>query len=140
MHRKEKGTLIYPAGVFNPADWLRFILLDLFDQEWSDLKLGDDALRALQVGIMTGPDRPKVMPHTGGMRKIRLGDKASNRGKSGAYRIGYAYYPAYGTVLLITVWGKNEKDDLTRADCKAIAALIKEIQDILDSGGFDEKR
>jgi hypothetical protein len=134
MHKKEKGTLIYPSGVFDPSDWLLFIHLHLFDDEWSELKLDDDDLRALQVAIMAGPNRHPVVPHTGGMRKIRFSDEASHRGKSGAYRIGYAFFPAYATVLLITVWGKSDKSDLTMADRKAIASMIREIQEILDSG------
>jgi hypothetical protein len=120
------------ASQFNPAEWLRFVHLDLFESEWNDWDLDDDDLLDLQFLIMAKPDRGKVAPGSGGMRKVRFVDRRSSRGKSGAYRIGYAYFPAYGTVLLITVWGKHEKSDLSRSDYAAIAAMIREIQKQLD--------
>ena len=68
------------------------------------------------------------------MRKIRCGDERANRGKSGAYRIYYSYFQAHGIVLLATVFGKGEADDLTDAGKAAMAALIREIDSQLESG------
>jgi mRNA-degrading endonuclease RelE of RelBE toxin-antitoxin system len=136
MHSKERHTLVYPVWVFDPSDWLRFVHLRLFEGEWSDLKLGDDALRGLEVAILAGPDRHPVVAGTGGLRKIRFAEPGSNRGKSGSYRVGYVYFPDYHTILLVTVWGKNEKSDLSKADRNAIAGVIQEIKELLDRGGI----
>lgn len=80
---------------------------------------------------MAGPNLHPVVQGTGGLRKIRFAEPGSHRGKRGAYRIGYAYFPDDHTVLLVTVWGKNEKTDLSKADRNAIAAVIEEIKELL---------
>jgi hypothetical protein len=72
----------------------------------------------------SGPSRPPVIQGTGGLRKIRFTEPGSGRGKSGAYRVCYAYFPEFGTVALVVIFGKNEKDNLTKADRNAISAVI----------------
>ena len=42
--------------------------------------------------------------------------------------MGYVQFPEYGFILLVTVWGKNDKSDLCAADRNAIGTLIKEIR------------
>jgi len=136
MHQKERRTLVYPVAVFEPSDWLRFIQSQAFTRDWKAHGLTDDDLRALEVGIMAGPNRCPVMPGAGRLRKIRFEDSHSNRGKSGAYRICYVYFEEYGSVWLVTLFGKNEKSNLTKADKNAIAKLIKEIEELLESGAL----
>ena len=104
----------------------------MFENEWADLKLDDDALQVLQIMLMAGADRHPVVPGTGGLRKIRFSEPGSNRGKSGSYRVGYAHFPDYQTVLLITVWGKTESSNLPAGDRKAIAEVIQEIRELLN--------
>lgn len=120
--------------VFDPSDWPKFILLDVFDEEWSANQLDDHALNVLQLNIKANPVRYPVIPGTQGLRKIRLADPGSNRGKSGSYRVGYVSFPDHGVILLVTVWGKNEKSNLTKADRNAIAALILRFKALLDRG------
>lgn len=134
MHTKEQFTLSYPSVDFEPSDWLRFIHLDPFTRKWAKLGLTDDDLRGLETAIMTASDRAPVLTGTGGLRKIRLASPKSNRGKSKAFRACYALFPDYGIALLVTVYGKNEKDDLSQADCHAIARVIQLIQEQLDQG------
>lgn len=134
MRTKERLTLVYPIGYFDPTDWLRFIQLHSFTGEWADLKLGDDDLLALEITVMAAPTGQPVVRGTGGLRKIRFAVKGSNRGKSGSYRVGYVDFPDCHIVLLVTVWGKNEKSNLSKADCNAIAGLIADVKDLLDRG------
>jgi len=131
MHLKSQGTLSYPASDFEPMDWLRFIHLAPFDRKWTDLGLDDDDLRALQIMIMAGPDRFPVVLDTGGLRKIRFGRRGA-RGKSGGFRIGFAYFPNNAIVLLITVFAKNEQSDLSGADRRAITRIIELIEQQLE--------
>jgi ribosome-binding protein aMBF1 (putative translation factor) len=114
---------------------LRFIHLHLFDREWVELGLTDEDLRALQNAIASSPTRPPVVSGAGGMRKIRFAREGSGRGKSGAYRVGYAYYPAYRTIVLVTAWGKSERANLSQADYHAIARVLQEIEQLLQPGG-----
>jgi hypothetical protein len=105
-------------------DWLRFIHLAPFDRKWTDLGLNDNDLRILQIAIIAGPDRQPVVLDSGGLRKIRFGRAGANQGKRGGFRVGYAYFPDNQIVLLITVYAKNERSNLSAADRKAISRII----------------
>lgn len=59
----------------------------------------------------------------GGLRKLRFAFE--NMGKSGSTRVCYVDFPSKETVYLITIYPKNEKDNLTRAECKNISKLIQ---------------
>jgi hypothetical protein len=50
------------------------------------------------------------------------------RGKRGAYRVGYIRFREFGFILLVTVWGKNDKSDLSASDRNAIAAIVRDIR------------
>jgi len=117
-----------------PSDWLRFVQLDPFAKKWAKLGLADDDLRALEVVIISLGDRSPVIRETGGLRKIRLSPDGTNKGKREAFRVCYVLFPAFGIVLLVTVYGKNEKADLSSADRKAITDVIRAIQEQLDQG------
>jgi hypothetical protein len=124
---------------FQPEEWPRFVGFPAFTRDWERLGLGDAALRALEIEILKGPSRAPVIPGTGGLRKIRFTDSGSCRGKRGAYRVCYVVFPEYGTIALVIVFGKTEKDDLTRADCNAIARMVKSYQAELERE-FDWRR
>ena len=56
----------------------------------------------------------------------RSAGRSSGRGKGGSYRIGYAHFPNPGIILLVEVWAKNEKSDLSQAKRIAVAeALVR---------------
>ena len=110
---------------FKPEEWLRFVRFPAFTRDWERLGLDDTALQALETEILRDPTRPPVIRGTGGLRKIRFAAPGSGRGRSGAYRVCYVDFPEFGTVALVVVFGKNEKDNLTPADRKAIAAAIQ---------------
>jgi hypothetical protein len=62
------------------------------------------------------------VPIGGGVRKFRFARPGG--GKSGGYRVVHFYAPEEGTpVFLITVFAKNEKANLTRAETEAVKAL-----------------
>jgi hypothetical protein len=128
MHLTERRRLVYSPLQFRPEDWLRFVQLSTFSRKWGKLGLTDDDLRALEVVIMTGPSRPAVMRDSGGLRKIRFADESSGRGKSGAFRICYVYFAEYSVVVLITIFDKSEQCNLSVADRRGIASVIREIE------------
>jgi hypothetical protein len=110
---------------FKPEDWLRFVRFPAFTRDWERLGLTDRDLRALEVEILKGPDRPPVIRGTGGLRKVRYVEPGAGRGKSGAFRVCYAVFPEFGTVALAVVFGKSEKDNLTATDRKAVAEVLR---------------
>ena len=127
---------MYFLVAFEPSDWLRFVQSQAFARDWARNGLDDDALRTLEVAIMACPDRWPLIEGTGGLRKIRFADPRSNRGKSGSFRVCYVYFEKYGSVWLVTVFGKNEKSDLSKADKSVISKLIQEIEELLESGAL----
>src|SRR5205085_7863211 len=118
--RRERGDV---AG---EETFYRFIADALFDSKWKRIGLGEVDRRRLEAAIQSNPTLPPVMEGTGGLRKIRLADEEGNRGKSGSYRVCYAYFATNGIVYLVTVFGKGEKDNLNAAEKKAVAKLIRE--------------
>jgi hypothetical protein len=112
-----------------------FIHSRQFDAKWERLKLIDDDLAALQIGIMAGPTVHPTIEGTGGLRKIRFSPVGQNRGKSGGYRVCYVHFEDHGIIFLATVYPKNEKDDLSPADKRAIRQLIAAVKDLLDEKG-----
>jgi hypothetical protein len=112
------------VDLFRPEEWPRFVRFPAFTRDWEHLGLDDSALRALEIEILKAPGKPPVIQGTGGLRKIRFTEPGSGRGKSAAYRVCYVSFPEFGTVALVVIFGKNEKDNLTKADRNAIGAVI----------------
>ena len=60
---------------------------------------------------------------TGGVRKLRWA--RGGRGKSGGVRVIYYFHSEAMPIYLLTVFGKNEKADLSGAERKELAALVR---------------
>ncbi len=133
MHSKEHLKLIHPPSL-RPEDWLRFVLIDPFPGQWARLKLTEAAMQALEVCILSAPLMGSVIPGTGGLRKARFTSPGSDKGKSGAYRVFYVYFPEYGTVILWAIVAKGQSADLRAADRNAIAKQIGRFKRLLDQG------
>ncbi len=61
----------------------------------------------------------------GGLRKVRIAREGG--GKSGGYRMLYVFGGNTMPLFLLTVFAKNEKDNLTKAELAAAVALSKEL-------------
>ncbi|PSJ57252.1 type II toxin-antitoxin system RelE/ParE family toxin [Kumtagia ephedrae] len=83
-----------------------------------------DAERAAAIDLVAwDPHSGDIMQGTGGCRKVRLAGRS--KGKSGGYRIIFAFGSVHFPVFLITVFGKGEKDNLTKAERNNLAKLTK---------------
>jgi hypothetical protein len=70
--------------------------------------------------------RPKtgaIMEGAGGIRKIRWAKEG--KGKSGGVRIIYFFHNEEMPLYLLTLYGKNEKDNLSEGERKALAKLAR---------------
>lgn len=114
--------MIESAGV------LTFIQTAMFVAQFRRLRLTDEDLQQLEKMLIENPEGGKVMARTGGVRKIRFAPPSRRTGKSGALRVCYAWFPAYGTVGLYLIYPKNEKDTLTSDDEKACRLLVQRMQ------------
>lgn len=61
----------------------------------------------------------------GGLRKVRVAREGS--GKSGGYRTLYVFGGTHMPLFLLTVFAKNEKDNLTKAEQAAAVELSKRL-------------
>lgn len=64
--------------------------------------------------IATYPEAGDIIPKAGGVRKIRIAREG--HGKSGSFRVIYYYYTENNPVLLFTVFGKNERANISDAE------------------------
>jgi mRNA-degrading endonuclease RelE of RelBE toxin-antitoxin system len=117
---------------------LWFVQFPTFLREWQRLRLGDEALRALERELIDSPEKAPVIEKTGGLRKLRFAPPGSGKGKSGAYRVCYAYFPAFGTIALFVVFGKNERSDLSAAEARSTAKALKAFEIELRRG-FEQR-
>jgi hypothetical protein len=66
--------------------------------------------------IAYGPTSGDLIPGTGGLRKLRVGRSGS--GKRGGARVIYYFYNEDVPILLMAIYAKNEKADLSERDKK----------------------
>jgi hypothetical protein len=133
-HTQHRAELVYPKGLIQPEDWLRFMELSPFTRRRAELGFTDEDIRALQIGIMIKPDGSPVIPGTGGLRKMRFARKSERRGKRDSYRVLFVHFPKSGLVALVTAYGKNEKDNIDAHDKKLFKEMIHRIETALSDG------
>ena len=86
--------------------------------------LDDDDLARVQRLLLTRPDAGKVIPKSAGLRKLRVA--AKGHGKRGGARIIYYWVASRDRILLLDIYAKNEREDLTAAQLKQLRWLIED--------------
>ena len=76
---------------------------------------------------MKNPKIGAVIKGTDGLKKMRFA--LSNRGKSGSVRVCYVDLEEIEKTILITVYGKKEKDNLSLSERKSIRKLIIQLKE-----------
>jgi hypothetical protein len=94
-----------------------------------DAGMSVDELQAVVNLVAADPQAGEIMPGCGGARKLRVARPGG--GKSGGYRIITYYAGTDVPAFLLTVFGKNEKANLTKAERNGLAALTKILTDSL---------
>jgi mRNA-degrading endonuclease RelE of RelBE toxin-antitoxin system len=84
--------------------------------------LNDDHYAALQSFLAEHPDAGKIIKHSGGIRKLRWA--GSGRGKRGGLRVIYYWWMAKDRISMLTVYAKNERDDLTAEQLKQLRSQL----------------
>jgi len=87
--------------------------------------LDDEAFRVLQSSLLTNPEIGDVIEGTGGLRKMRQGDLRRGKGKRGGLRIIYFWWETGRQFWLFTLYDKNELDDLSPTERKALKDMLK---------------
>jgi len=94
--------------------------------------LDDEGFRALQTTLMQNPQAGDVIQGTGGLRKLRWADPRRGKGKRGGLRIIYYWWQVGSQFWLFTLYGKGEMADLSAAECRALAQLLKQEREARD--------
>ena len=84
--------------------------------------LNDSEKQGIINYLAIHPHAGVVMKGSGGIRKFRWA--LGNRGKSGGVRVIYYYYNASVPLFLLTLFGKNEKANLSKADRNELTKLV----------------
>ena len=102
-----------------------FVELPLFTQQITGL-VDDAAYGLFQQNMLRQPDRGDVIPHSGGLRKVRM--RLLGLGKSGGARVIYLHLPRYDTIVLFYLYTKAERENLSSEQLRRLrdtAAIIK---------------
>jgi hypothetical protein len=125
-----RATLIYPAHLVKPEDFVGFVHSTIFDRVWRKIGLTDtDDLLALQLIIMSDPKGSPMIEGTGGARKLRFVPPDWPGGKSGALRVIYAYFESFHKVALLLPYPKQTKETLTNEEKKVIKQEVRSIRE-----------
>jgi hypothetical protein len=92
---------------------------------WVTEHLTDEGLAAPQRDLLDHPDAGDVMPGCGGLRKLRIADPRRGKGKRGGIRVIYLHIPEAKVIYLITVYSKDQKDDLSGEERRLYRQLVQ---------------
>lgn len=93
--------------------------------------MNDEERAALVDFIAANPEAGDIMPGCGGARKVRFARRGG--GKSGGYRVVTYFVDTAVPVFLLTVFPKNMKTNLTKAEQNSFASACKTLVSSLRS-------
>ena len=101
-----------------------FVETPFFTKLVSEL-LPDDEYRKIQLALILRPEAGKIIPDSGGLRKIRW--KSPGSGKRGGLRLIYFLDVPEDTVYMLFIYKKSKQADLTPNQLKTLRKLVKEL-------------
>jgi len=89
--------------------------------------LGLNAAQRMEIVtfLASHPDAGDVIAGSGGARKLRF--QGRGKGKSGGYRVITFFTGATFPVFLLNAFAKNEKTNLTQAECAVLKKILSAI-------------
>lgn len=100
-----------------------FVETKLFEKLRPDY-LKEESYQELQISLMDSPKCGDVIQGTGGIRKLRWA--AKGKGKQGGIRIIYYWLDHKNRFYLLTLYAKNEINDLTPIEKQALKSLVED--------------
>lgn len=85
----------------------------------------DEAMRDVELGLASAPEAHPIIKGLRGVRKARF--PLPGRGKSGGGRVVY-YVAVHTAIYMMTAYPKNERDDLSADQRRAILAALESIK------------
>jgi hypothetical protein len=88
--------------------------------------LDDDFYAALQAALVARPQLGTPIPGCGGLRKARLPDPRRRKGKRGGIRVVYLHVPLADWFLMVNIYDKDRKEDLSAEERKILTRMADE--------------
>ncbi len=85
--------------------------------------LSDEEYRELQIELVKRPATGAVIVGSGGLRKVRWA--VQGRGKRGGVRVIYYWAVAPDQLLMLLIYSKSERDDLTPNQFKVLKKIVE---------------
>ncbi|CAK0756930.1 Toxin HigB-2 [Gammaproteobacteria bacterium] len=102
-----------------------FVELPPFSR-FRDNYLNDKGFYTFQHALMENPEAGDVIEGTGGLRKLRAGDRRRGKGKRGGLRVIYFWWEVGQQFWLFTIYDKDEMNDLSAGDKKSLKEMLKQ--------------
>jgi hypothetical protein len=80
---------------------------------------------ALIAFVAANPEAGRLIPGTGGVRKLRWA--AKGKGKSGGARVIYYFHNESLPIFMLSAYAKGEKTDLSQAERNALKGLVPQL-------------
>ena len=100
-----------------------FVRFPEFEKQCKHIGLTENDIQEIENALLLDSAIGDVVKGTGGLRKFRIA--LPNRGKSGGARVIYIDFTHYEKIYLVTVYAKNEMDNLSQAERNELKALVK---------------
>ena len=113
---KNMERLIVQAKIFS----------DELDSLIAENKLLVTDYEDLEKTLIKDPELGDLIQGAGGLRKIRL--KSSSKGKRGGFRVCYFDFPEGERLYFITIYGKNEQNNISKEDKALFKKYIEKIK------------
>jgi len=86
--------------------------------------LTEEEYRELQIALVIRPHLGPVIKGSGGLRKVRWAP--SGKGKRGGVRVIYYWAVAPEQLLMLFMYSKTERDDLSPTQLKLLREIVEE--------------
>lgn len=100
----------------------------LLFEKLRDKYLDVESYRQLQNFLLEQPLAGDVIQGTGGLRKLRW--SANGKGKRGGIRTIYLYITEKSHIHFLTLYAKNEVNDLTAQEKKILKGIVEELKNV----------
>jgi len=87
-----------------------------------------DVLNSIQTDLLKNPVRGDLLQGLGGIRKARCSNPARGKGKRGGFRYLFLYLEDRDHIHLLYLLDKDEQEDLSTDERKALRTLVTEIK------------
>jgi len=86
--------------------------------------LSDEQYREIQQHLIARPDAGKIIPGSGGLRKLRWA--LPGQGRRGGLRIIYYWARSLDQILMLLPYPKQEQEDLSRSQLRTLKRIVDE--------------